>query len=301
MSYIQDDRNVFSDCDEMTSASNINKKRSSLSSLIDSIRIISTKSNEIESLFKKRIDKLNMKFYLETEKYLNNTQDMGNCQDKLFLILFKQISLYMEEVNRLNLLLRGKAELEKTTREKLDNKEKDKLIQTINDLKYKNKILEKKLQEKTLSEDRLRLENESSKRQIQFYKEKLQLDLIIKKYQEQNNKRGFTGKENNLSKSKLNSPQKVFPNKSTDFDSVQMSQVIKKHRQLSEYNANVPEMKTAKGSLNNKFKQNSLLNKNKGKTPPKTNFFSLMMKNKHNETIKVPLNQRKNLSCINVH
>lgn len=54
-------------------------------------------------LFRKKIDKLNLKFFVETENYLTNKNETNS--DNLFLILFKQIALYSEEVNRLNLKL----------------------------------------------------------------------------------------------------------------------------------------------------------------------------------------------------
>jgi hypothetical protein len=75
-----------------------------LSNLIDLTSLDYYYSAE-ESIFKKRLDKLNMKFYIETEKYLNNKEDMENCQKQLFIILFKQISLYIEEIERLNKVL----------------------------------------------------------------------------------------------------------------------------------------------------------------------------------------------------
>ena len=53
------------------------------------------------SLFLKRIEKLNLKFFWTSESILNQ-QDIKYPFNKLFLILFKQISLYIEEIARLN-------------------------------------------------------------------------------------------------------------------------------------------------------------------------------------------------------
>ena len=52
------------------------KTRMSLSNIIDNINLnnLSTFYPKDESIFKKRIDKLNLKFYLETEKYLANAK-----------------------------------------------------------------------------------------------------------------------------------------------------------------------------------------------------------------------------------
>ncbi len=160
------------------------KIRMSLSNIIDNIN-----NNNLtyfypkdESLFKKRIDKLNLKFYIETEKYITNKNDMERCQDQLFIILFKQISLYIEEVERLNLLIREKQEDEKTFKEKLEemqrrDKEKSTASILINNLRTLNKNLDKKIDDKTKIENKLKNENLSLQRQIKFYQEKLRIDL----------------------------------------------------------------------------------------------------------------------------
>ena len=64
------------------------------------------------SLFLKRIEKLNLKFFWTSESILNQ-QDIKYPFNKLFLILFKQISLYIEEIARLNKQLRLKNKNEK--------------------------------------------------------------------------------------------------------------------------------------------------------------------------------------------
>ena len=50
------------------------------------------------SLFLKRIEKLNLKFYWTSECVLNQ-QDIKYPYNKLFLILFKEISLYMGNIS----------------------------------------------------------------------------------------------------------------------------------------------------------------------------------------------------------
>ena len=84
-------------------------ENSPLISLIDSINLTNLNSyyNNDDVLFKKRIDKLNLKFYLETEKCLDTKtfEDIQKSHNKLFLILFKQISLYIEEIERLNKII----------------------------------------------------------------------------------------------------------------------------------------------------------------------------------------------------
>ena len=62
------------------------------------------------SSFKKKIDNLNLKFYLETEKYLNNNKSNDyyrnqKLQANLFIILFQQINIFIEEIERLNKII----------------------------------------------------------------------------------------------------------------------------------------------------------------------------------------------------
>jgi len=63
-----------------------------------------------DSFFKKNIDKLNQKFYAETNKYLTIKAELEKSHDNLFCILFKQISHYIEEIDKLNSKLKEKDE-----------------------------------------------------------------------------------------------------------------------------------------------------------------------------------------------
>jgi hypothetical protein len=102
--------------------SKIDKPRSSLADLIENLNLNSLVAyySPEESLFKKRIDKLNMKFYIETEKILTTNHELDTRYNQLFIILFKQISLYIEEIEKLNTQLREKQGTEKTVKEKLE-------------------------------------------------------------------------------------------------------------------------------------------------------------------------------------
>ena len=109
------------------------------------------------SAFKKRCDKLNLKFYWETES-LANQKEIPYPYNKLFIILFKEISLYIEEIERLNKQLRQKNKNEKYYQERIfeySQKEKDNALvkQMLKNLERTNKILEKK-------EEKLKLELE---------------------------------------------------------------------------------------------------------------------------------------------
>lgn len=160
---------------------------SPLISLIDSINLTNLNEyydHKTDILFKKRIDKLNVKFYLETEKCMDarTHEEIEKSHDKLFLILFKQISLYIEEIERLNKFIISLPEPSvndqtKTDDTELKRKDSDMYQNTINNLKNQNKVLEKKLTEKVISEEKKNLEIQSLKRQINFYKEKIKIDI----------------------------------------------------------------------------------------------------------------------------
>ena len=90
------------------------------------------------NVFKKRIEKLNLQFFWIYESILegqninitdnnNNKQSLIFPYNKLFLILFKEISLYIEEILRLNKQLNAKNKNEKFYMKKLnDYKSKEK-------------------------------------------------------------------------------------------------------------------------------------------------------------------------------
>ena len=115
------------------------------------------------SLFLKHIEKLNLKFYWTSESILNQ-QDIKYPYNKLFLILFKQISLYIEEIARLNKQLKQKIKNEKNFQIKISQmkqKEKENMLnkQMLKNLQRDNKLLEKK--------------NEKNKEQIEKLNKKL--------------------------------------------------------------------------------------------------------------------------------
>ena len=132
------------------------------------------------SSFKRKIDNLNLKFYLETEKYLNNSkindsQKNQKLQANLFILLFQQINIFIEEIERLNkIILDNKFKREnilQRTNELNEKKQniliKDNLIQS---LKKSNNNTEKKLLETLLHEDRLIKDNERLRKENETYK-----------------------------------------------------------------------------------------------------------------------------------
>ena len=160
------------------------------------------------SSFKKKIDELNLKFYLETEKYLNNNKinDYARnqkLQANLFIILFKQINIFIEEIERLNkIILDNKYKKEKIlqrTNELNEKKQniliKDNLIQS---LKKSNTNTEKKLLETLLHEDKLIKDNERLRKENETYKS---LTIVFEnELKNTMKKNGLTPEKNKISR-----------------------------------------------------------------------------------------------------
>jgi len=130
------------------------------------------------SEFKKKIDSLNLKFYLETEKYLSNKNRSEKCQTSLFIILFKQINIYIEEIERLNLIIIKRKYDPKKIIERTDELikkqneflTKEKLIKT---LKESKSNIESKLLESIINEDKLKKEIQCLKKENALFKKQL--------------------------------------------------------------------------------------------------------------------------------
>ena len=178
--------------DKEDMVNNINKNTSAKndSEKIDELNFIKTiddmKQNVLDyyydknSAFKQKIDNLNLKFYLETEKYLNNSKKNDNnrnqkLQANLFIILFQQINVFIEEIERLNkIILDNKYKKEqillRTT--ELNEKKNDILLKDnlIQSLKQSNTNTEKKLLETLLNEDKLMKDNQRLRKENETYK-----------------------------------------------------------------------------------------------------------------------------------
>ena len=131
-----------------------------------------------ESEFKNKIDSLNLKFYLETEKYLCNQNKKIKTQTSLFIILFKQINIYIEEIQRLNMIILTKKykpeNIIKRTDE-LNQKQKEFQIQEniIKALKKSQFNMENKLLEAVINENNLNKKIENLQKEIEIYKNKI--------------------------------------------------------------------------------------------------------------------------------
>ena len=130
-----------------------------------------------DSEFKNKIDSLNLKFYLETEKYLCNQNKKIQTQTSLFIILFKQIIIYIKEIERLNLILiQKKYKPENIIKRTDDIAQKQKEFQTkediINALKKSQSNMESKLLQALINENNLNKKIEQLQKEIEFYKNK---------------------------------------------------------------------------------------------------------------------------------
>ena len=165
-----------------------------LSRILDTINSnsLSIFYQDSNSDFKKKIDSLNLKFYLETEKYLSNKNPSTKCQTTLFIILFKQINIYIEEIERLNLIIIKRKYDPKKIIERTDEiikKQnefliKEKLIKT---LKESKSNMETKLLESIINEDKLKKEIQNLKKENALFKKQLSQNINTNKNINTNN------------------------------------------------------------------------------------------------------------------
>lgn len=181
-------KNVKSFKKEFIEEAKKNNKKELISKIIDSINMNSLNAfyKDSNNNFKKNIDSLNLKLFLETEKYLSNKNSSEKCQVLLFIILFKQIKIYIEEIKRLNLIIiNGKYDPKKIVERTIEIIKKQKELLTkeklINDLKESKSILEAKLLECILKEDKLRKEIQSLKKENEAFRKQLSENFYTNK------------------------------------------------------------------------------------------------------------------------
>ena len=136
--------------------------------------LINYYSKEESSRFISKINKLNFNFQMLSDKYLTKQKDLDKIKEELFLNLFKQIGIYIEEVEHLNIKLKEKEEQLKNSKEANIIKE---LKEQINHNKQIITFYENKLSDKNDQEAKLRRETILYKRQVNFYRDKLKLEL----------------------------------------------------------------------------------------------------------------------------
>ena len=167
--------------------------------------------------FKRNIDNLNLKFYLETEKILASTNYNSN---NLFLILFKQITLYIKEIERLNVIileLKKDEQSEQKMASFIQKREMDYETKKniINALRFSNDTLEKKINNLIVSENNLKQENLRLIQENQFYKNNNSSNTNINNISHTNEKGHYNQKyQKNKNKTDLYSNKKYIKNNS---------------------------------------------------------------------------------------
>ena len=248
---------------------NNNNNKTNLSNSIDSIE---ENSNEVvakildtinknslsifydsESEFKNKIDSLNLKFYLETEKYLCNQNKKVKTQTSLFIILFKQINIYIEEIQRLNLILLNKKYKPENIIKRTDElfqkkKEFETKEEIIKALKISQFNMENKLLKAVINENNLNKKIDNLQKEIEVYKNKI---ISMK-----NNSEAHTIK---IDKMMSNSFQnRNFKNKFDDMNLKLKENTIKKNS-----NNSVCITLGNKKNINNNINNNFFINVNK--------------------------------------
>lgn len=239
------------------------------------------------SAFKQKIDNLNLKFYLETEKYLNNNKKNDSnrnqkLQANLFIILFQQINVFIEEIERLNkIILENKYKKEQImlrtneiNEKKNDILLKDNLIQS---LKQSNTNTEKKLLETLLNEDKLMKDNQRLRKENETYK-----TLTIAFENELKNtmkKSGLTPQKNKIARH-----VKTYSDYGVPFNSI--------INELSGYN-NAFSLDEKYDTINNEDKYTT----NRNKIPNKFNDKDVFMtKNNNNNSINIERKLKSSVS-----
>ena len=193
-------------------------------------------NKEEGNIFMKKINKLNMNFSVMTEKYIKTKSILDKINDNLFLNLFKQISTYIEEIEKLNLKMK-----ERGNNLKID---KSNLLELNKELIYSKqtvKHLEKKLNEKERNEIKLKKEIESYKRQIVFYKDKIKIDILNNSIRKNIDKsyRSSSVRKTRTSTEENNSPQynlkKTFLKSSKSFINKKIKEAKEDEKENNNY------------------------------------------------------------------
>ena len=188
------------------------------------------------NIFMKKINKLNMNFSVMTEKYIKTKSILDKINDNLFLNLFKQISTYIEEIEKLNLKMKERGNNLKIDKSNLQELNKE-LIYSKRTVKH----LEKKLNEKERNEIKLKKEIESYKRQIVFYKDKIKIDILNNSIRKNIDKsyRSSSVRKTRTSTEENNSPQynlkKTFLKSSKSFINKKIKEAKEDEKESNNY------------------------------------------------------------------
>ena len=193
-------------------------------------------NKEEGNIFMKQINTLNMNFSVMTEKYIKTKSILDKINDNLFLNLFKQISTYIEEIEKLNLKMKERGNNLKIDKSNLQELNKE-LIYSKRTVKH----LEKKLNEKERNEIKLKKEIESYKRQIVFYKDKIKIDILNNSIRKNIDKsyRSSSVRKTRTSTEENNSPQynlkKTFLKSSKSFINKKIKEAKEDEKESNNY------------------------------------------------------------------
>jgi hypothetical protein len=193
-------------------------------------------NKEEGNIFMKKINKLNMNFSVMTEKYIKTKSILDKINDNLFLNLFKQISTYIEEIEKLNLKMKERGNNLKIDKSNIQELNKE-LIYSKRTVKH----LEKKLNEKERNEIKLKKEIESYKRQIVFYKDKIKIDILNNSIRKNIDKsyRSSSVRKTRTSTEENNSPQynlkKTFLKSSKSFINKKIKEAKEDEKESNNY------------------------------------------------------------------
>lgn len=239
-----------------------------ISKIIDSINMNSLNAfyQDSNNNFKKNIDSLNLKLFLETEKYLSNKNSSQKCQVLLFIILFKQIKIYIEEIKRLNLIIiNGKYDPKKIVERTIEIIKKQKELLTkeklINDLKESKSIMEAKLLECILKEDKLRKEIQSLKKENEVFRKQLSENLYTNKKKSKKRMNNSNKHSNNYTSHPFHSSNLKNVNINLKINNTLNISNEKKYIFYNQENKNETTGKKSTDKTKNPLYKNILLNK----------------------------------------
>ena len=284
------DNNFFNGGSSDNSFDNIDENPNQVvSKILDSINKNSLSSfYDPDSEFKKKIDSLNLKFYLETEKYLCNQNKKIKTQTSLFIILFKQIIIYIKEIERLNLIILQKKYKPENIIKRTDNiAQKQKEFQTkediINALKKSQSNMETKLLQSFINENNLNQKIDNLQKEIEFYKKKL-ISM------NNNGEIHMIKLDRILINNSQNDKKENVPN--TNFNKKNNNNIIKTKKKKNSHNS-ICFTNSSKHRINNIIKINKPINI-KSKSPSNYNAKISSFKLKNIKSVNI--NTKRNLS-----
>ena len=180
------------------------------------------------SIFMKKIEKLNLKFYWTSEVLLAD-KNIQYPYNKLFLILFKEISLYIDEIERLNKQLKLKNKNENYYTQKisqLTQKEKNNMAnkQMLKNMQRNYNLLQK-------TNEKFKTNIEKLNKKLNYYTTTNKLNKNIVNNNSNNECKSLFGNQTmvNTTLDSLNTPNSLILNSSKNSNKVRKKIINKKN------------------------------------------------------------------------